>query len=92
MGSLLLADVLVVHGVAREAARTAAVDGDERAREVVADMAGDRDMRLDLNDDDGVVEARIELATQAFASVGVELWLPARAAFRREGSGDATTW
>jgi hypothetical protein len=89
---LLLADVQVVHGIAREAGRTAAVDGDERAREVVDDLAGDRDVRLELEDDDGRVEARVELATRAFASVGVELWLPARATFRREGSGDATTW
>ena len=81
---LLLADVQVAHGIAREAGRTAAVEGDERAREVVGDMVGDREVRLDLEDDDGVVEARVELASRAFASVGVELWLPAHAAFRRE--------
>lgn len=89
---LLLADVQVVHGIAREVARTAAVDGDERAREVVEDMAGDRGVRLDLDDHDGIVEAHVELATRAFASVGVQLWLPARAAFRREGAGDAAAW
>ena len=89
---LLLADVQVAHGIAREAGRTAAVDGDERARDVVEDLAGDRDVRLELEDGDGLVEARVELATQAFASVGVELWLPASATFRREGPGDATTW
>ncbi|HSJ45872.1 MAG TPA: TadE/TadG family type IV pilus assembly protein [Euzebyales bacterium] len=81
---LLLADVLVAHGIAREAGRTAAVDGDEHARDVVEDLAGDRDVRLEFEDHDGLVEARVELATRAFASVGVQLWLPARAAFRRE--------
>jgi len=89
---LLLADVQVVHGIAREAGRTAAVDGDERARDVVEDLAGDRDVRLELEDGDGLVEARVELATRAFAAVGVELWLPASATFRREGPSDATTW
>lgn len=89
---LLLADVQVAHGIAREAGRTAAVDGDERARDVVEDLAGDRGVRLELEDGDGLVEARVELATGAFASVGVELWLPASATFRREGPGDATTW
>ena len=89
---LLLADVQVAYGIAREAGRTAAVDGDERAREVVDELAGDRAVRLDLDDTDGMVEARVELATGAFSSVGVKLWLPARATFRREGPGDATTW
>ena len=89
---LLLADVQVVHGIAREAGRTAAVDGDERARDVVEDLVGDRGVRLELEDGGGLVEARVELATRAFAAVGVELWLPASATFRREGPGDATTW
>jgi hypothetical protein len=39
---------------------------------------------LDLDDTDGMVEARVELATGAFSSVGVDLWLPASATFRRE--------
>jgi len=83
---LLLADVLVAQGIAREAGRAAAVDGDDRAREVVEELAGDRDVRLDLEDADGMVQARVELATRAFSSVGVDLWLPARATFRREAS------
>jgi len=86
---LLLADVQVVHGIAREAGRAAAVDGDERAREVVEELAGDRAVRLDLDDTDGMVEARVQLATGAFSSVGVHLWLPASATFRRESPGSA---
>jgi len=86
---LLLADVQVAYGIAREAGRAAAVDGDERAREVVEELAGDRAVRLDLDDTDGMVEARVELATGAFSSVGVRLWLPASATFRRESPGSA---
>jgi len=89
---LLLADVQVVHGIAREAGRAAAVDGEQRAREVVEDLAGDRDVRLHVDGADGMVEARVELATRAFSSVGVDLWLPARATFRREGAADAAAW
>lgn len=85
---LLLADVVVAHGVAREVGRTAAVDGDDRARAVAGRVAGGRDVRVDVGGDDEVVEARVELATRAFAAVGVRLWLPARAVFRREGPGD----
>jgi hypothetical protein len=83
---LLLADVQVAFGIAREVGRAAAVDGDERAREVADELAGDRAVRLDLDDTDGMVEARVELATGAFSSVGVHLWLPASATFRRESS------
>lgn len=90
---LLLADVVVAQGIAREAGRAAAVDGDERARRVAERLAGDRrEVRLDLVDDDGLVEARVELASRAFAAVGVELWLPARATFRAEEAAvDART-
>jgi Flp pilus assembly protein TadG len=81
---LLLADVVVAQGIAREAGRAAAVDGDDRARQVAERMAGDRQVRVEVDGDAGVVEVGIELATGAFASVGVDLWLPARATFRRE--------
>jgi Flp pilus assembly protein TadG len=81
---LLLADVVVAHGIAREAGRTAAVEGVERARQVAERTAGGRDVRVDVDDDAGVVEVSVELATGAFSTVGVDLWLPARATFRRE--------
>lgn len=82
---LLLADVVVVQGIAREVGRTAAVDDASAAREVAERLAGDRDVRVALSDADGLVDARVELATGAFAAVGVRLWLPAHAVFRREG-------
>lgn len=81
---LLLADVLVVQGIAREAARTLAVEGDVDHGDLVDRLAATRDVRLDVDRDDGLVEVRAELATRAFASVGVELWLPARATFHDE--------
>ena len=81
---LLLADVLVVQGVARETGRTAAIEGDEAARVVADDLAGERDVRVDLTERDGMVEAHVELASRAFSSVGVDHWLPADATFRRE--------
>lgn len=84
---LLLADLVVVQGIAREVGRAAAVDDADAARDLAERLAGDRDVRVGLSDDDGHVEARVELATRAFDAVGVELWLPARATFRRETLG-----
>lgn len=81
---LLLGDVLVAQGIAREAARTLAVEGDIDEADLVDRLAASRDVRLDVDRDDGLVEVRAQLATRAFASVGVELWLPARATFHDE--------
>jgi hypothetical protein len=83
---LLLADVVVAQGIAREVARTAAVEGGSAAREVGRDLAGRREVRIELSDADGLVEARVELRSSAFASTGVGVWLPARAAMRPEGT------
>lgn len=81
---LLLADVVVVQGIAREVGRAAAVDGPDHARDLAREMAGDRDVRVDVDEDAGMVVTRVEMATGAFRAVGVQLWLPAQAAFRRE--------
>lgn len=81
---LVLADVVVAQGIAREVGRTAAVDGDGPARRLARELAGSRDIRVELVERDGMVTARIELATGAFALVGVDLWLPATATFRAE--------
>jgi hypothetical protein len=86
---LLLADVVVVQGIAREAGRAAAIDDAAAAREVAERLAGDRGVRVDVADRGGLVEARVELATGAFSGMGVDLWLPARAVFRRETWGGA---
>jgi hypothetical protein len=84
---LLLGDVVVAQGIAREVARTAAVEGRSAARDIGRDLAGRRDVRIELSDADGLVEARIELRSTAFASTGVEVWLPARAAMHPEAAG-----
>ena len=86
---LLLADVVVAQGIAREAGRAAAVDGVDRARDAAEEMAGDREVRVDVDRDGGVVRTRVELASGAFRAVGVEVWLPAQASFREEVSGGA---
>jgi hypothetical protein len=82
---LLLADLVMAQGVAREVARTAAVEGEPAAREVGRDLAGRRDVRIDLAHVDGLVEARVELRSSVFASAGVDVWLPAHAVMRPEG-------
>lgn len=81
---VLLADVVVVQGLAREVARTAAVEGVQPARRLAEELAGPRTLRVHIDDHDGLVEARAELETRAFAATGVELWLPAQATFRAE--------
>lgn len=81
---LLVADVVVAQGIAREVGRAAAVDGPDAARDLAEAMAGDRDVRVDIDQDGAMVVTRVELATGAFGAVGVELWLPAQASFRRE--------
>jgi Flp pilus assembly protein TadG len=84
---LLLGDVIVAQGIAREVARTAAVQDRAAARDVARDLAGGRDVRVELSDNDGLVEARIELRSPVFASTGIDVWLPARAVMRPEGAG-----
>jgi Flp pilus assembly protein TadG len=81
---LLLADAVVAQGVAREVGRAAAVDGAERARQVAERLAGDREVRVDLDERGGMVEARIELVSGAFAAIGVDVRVPATATFRAE--------
>jgi TadE-like protein len=81
---LLLGDVVTAQGIAREVARTAAVEGRSAAREVGRDLAGGRAVRIELSDADGLIDARVELRSTVFASTGVDVWLPARAVVRPE--------
>lgn len=92
---LLLADVVAAQGIAREVVRTAVVEDRSAAREVGRDLAGRRDVRIEfvsrsqttkLSDADDLVEARVELRSNVFASTGIDVWLPARAAMRPEGA------
>jgi TadE-like protein len=81
---LLLGDVVVAQGIAREVARTAAIDGESAARAVGRDLAGRRELRVDLSQADGLIEAHVELRSAVFASAGAHVWLPARAVMRSE--------
>lgn len=81
---LVLADVVAAQGIAREVARVAAVDGDAEGRAVLDRFAGQREATLQLVHDDGAVEARVRLRSDAFSALGVTPWLPARAAMRVE--------
>lgn len=82
---LLLGDVVIAQGIAREVARSAAVEGDAAARDVGRALAGRRDVRIEIAPRDGLVEARVELRSPVFASTGVDVWVPARVAMRPEG-------
>ena len=81
---LLLGDVVVAQGIAREVARTAAIDGESAARAVGRDLAGRRGLRVELSQADGLIEAQVELRSAVFASTGAHVWLPARAVMRSE--------
>ena len=83
---LLLGDVVLAQGIAREVARTAAVEGPTAARDVGRDLAGRRDVQIELASRDGFVDARVKLRSPVFASTGVDVWVPARAAMRPEGT------
>lgn len=83
---MLLADVLTAQAVAREVARTAAVDGDDAAHEIGRQLAGRRAVRVDLTHADALIEVRIDLRSTAFDSVFRPVWVPARATMRVEGT------
>ena len=50
-----------------------------------APSGGERRQTTRLSDADDLVEARVELRSNVFASTGIDVWLPARAAMRLEG-------
>lgn len=82
---LLLGDVVVAQGIAREVARSAAIEGEVAARDVGRGLAGDRDVRIDVTPRDGLVEAKVRLRSPVFGAAGVDVWVPARVAMRPEG-------
>ena len=83
---LLLGDVVLTQGIAREVARSAAVEGAAMAHEVGRTLAGRRDVRIDIAPRDGLVEARVEVRSRVFAAAGVDVWIPARVTMRPEGA------
>jgi hypothetical protein len=82
---LLLGDVVAAQGIAREVARTAVVENASAAHEVGRDLAGRRDIRIEMSDGDGLVEVQLELRSTVFAATGIDVWLPARAVMHQEG-------
>lgn len=87
--ALLGADLITAQGVAREAARVAAVGDDEAVRAAVTRAVGSRPFQVDLQPPDGrragdLVTATLRLRSRAFASFGIDVWLPARATMRVE--------
>lgn len=87
---LLGVDLVAAQGMAREAARTAAVDDDAAVQSAARAAAGRRPVRVTLTPPGGtrrpgdVVTARLELASRGFAAFGVRVWVPARASMRVE--------
>ena len=91
--ALLGVDLVAVHGIAREAARIAAVDDDEAVDDAVRDAIGERQVHVDIDrpaaggdagDQVGQVTARVRLRSRAFSTFGANLWLPAQATMRVE--------
>jgi hypothetical protein len=89
--ALFGADLLTAQSLAREAARTAAVDDDAEVRRTVDRAARGRHVVVTLDPTAGdrrggdLVVARVRLRTRAFAAFGVRLDVPGEAAMRVEG-------
>lgn len=83
-------DLVAVQGMAREAARIAAVDDDRAALDALRQAAGNRPVRAAFAPAAGrrragqTVRARVELRSRGFAAFGVPVWLPAEATMRVE--------
>ncbi|MGH8898504.1 MAG: TadE/TadG family type IV pilus assembly protein [Egibacteraceae bacterium] len=87
---VMAADLVTAQGLAREAARAAAVSDDMAARAAARDAAGRRPVEVTFTPASGVrapgdlVTARLRLRSRAFAAFGVPIWLPAQATMRVE--------
>jgi len=86
---LLATDLVAVQGLAREAARAAAVGGDAATRAALTEAAGPRPVTLTLTPaapraPGSMVTAEVRLRSRAFAPLGAPVWLPARATMRVE--------
>lgn len=88
-GGLLAVDFVAAQGLAREAARVAAVADDATARAALATAAGRQAVALRLDPEGArepgtLVTARVEVRSRAFRAFGLEAWLPAEATMRVE--------
>ncbi len=86
---LLATDLVAVQGLAREAARAAAVGGDDATRAALSAAAGRRPVTVTLapaapRTPGTLVTAEVRLRSRAFAALGSAVWLPARATMRVE--------
>lgn len=88
--ALLGADLVAVQGLAREAARTAAVADDAAVGAAVRTAAGRRQVEVAVHPPTGarahgdLVTATVRLRSRAFEAFGAAPWLPARATMRVE--------
>jgi Flp pilus assembly protein TadG len=87
---VMAADLVAAQGLAREAARAAAVSDDAAARAVTHSAAGRRPVEVTFAPTSNarvpgdLVTARLRLRSRAFAAFGVPVWLPAQATMRVE--------
>lgn len=87
--ALLGAELVAVHGIAREAARTAAVEDDAAVRDAVRAAAGRAQVVVQLRPTSprapgDQVTATVRLRSRAFAPFGASIELPAKATMRVE--------
>ncbi|HUH06875.1 MAG TPA: TadE family protein [Egibacteraceae bacterium] len=88
--AIAAADLVAVQGIAREAARFAAVADDGAVRAAAGRAAGRRQLRVELSPPSGarrpgqLVTARVRLRSKAFAAFGADVWLSAQATMRVE--------
>jgi hypothetical protein len=89
-GALYGVDLVTAQGLAREAARTAAVDDDAAVRRLVAAAVGGRDAVVRLDPASGqrragqLVRAEVVLRSRAFTAVGVDVDAAGAAVMRVE--------
>lgn len=86
---LLAADLVAVQGLAREAARAAAVADDDATRAAVERAAGRQAVRVTLEppsprEPGTLVRGEVTLESRAFRAFGPRIWLPGSAVMRVE--------
>ena len=85
---VLGADIVAAQGLARDAARAAAIGPDGGGDDLGAAVAGDRPVEvsvLPIEPEDGaLVTARVRMRSRAFGNLGIDVWIPGRATMRAE--------
>lgn len=88
---LLAVDLVRAQGLAREAARAAAVADDRTVDAALSAAAGQHAVALSLRPESPrqpgtLVTAEVRLRSRAFRAFGQEIWLPASATMRTESA------